>query len=233
MTKELLSSWGVDFDPVNIEGNDDALREMIALGANLAPVVAAAGGMVQGWNPGAVAALVGVPYADVPRLNPAQLAARLDEILALAQQALRQTPEAQLALEGPGRRRTLRQLAYHAFRLSAAFVDAMEQDGLEEAWLQEEAPPGLRTGPDLAAFGDAVRARLTRWFAQAPPETYRGTAYTYYGEQSVHALLERTCWHAGQHMRQAYDLLERHGVLPPGALDPAVFHDLPLPRAVW
>jgi uncharacterized damage-inducible protein DinB len=233
MTKELLSAWGVDFEPVNVEGNDEALRELIALGAPLVPAMAYKGQVVHGWNPNAYAKLAGAEYSDVPKLSPRALAARLDRILELDQAALRATPDDKLTVEGPGRRRALRQLAFHTFRLSAAFVDAMEQDGLEEAWLQEEAPDEMRTGAQIAAYGEAVRKRLRAWFQQAPPARYGETAWTYYGEGSVHSLLERTTWHAGQHMRQVYDLLARHNVLPAGTLDPNLFTGLPLPQAVW
>jgi hypothetical protein len=233
MTKELLSAWGVDFEPVNVEGNDAALRELVALGAPLVPAMAWKGQIVHGWNPSAYAKLAGVDYSDVPKLSPARLAQRLDRILELNQAALRITPDDKLAVEGPGRKRALRQLAFHAFRVAASFVDAMEQDGLEEAWLQEEARPELRTGPQVAGFGDGVRQRLRDWFRQAPPAIYNETAYTYYGECSVHALLERTTWHAGQHMRQVYDLLACNGIAPAGTLDPSVFQDLPMPKAIW
>lgn len=233
MTKELLSAWGVEFEPVNVEGNDEALRELVALGATGVPAMVHRGQLVFGWNPGAYARLAGVDYSDVPKLTPAELAARLDQILALAQAALRRAPDAQLSVEGPGRKRSFRQLAFHTFRLSAAFVDALERDGLEEAWLQEEAPPEMATGAQVAAYGDSVRERLRRWFRQARPAIYGETAYTYYGDCTVHSLLERTTWHAGQHMRQLYDLLTRHAIAPDAKLDPAVFKDLPMPKAVW
>ncbi|HEX7928294.1 MAG TPA: DinB family protein [bacterium] len=233
MTRELLAAWGVDFEHVNVEGNDEALQELISLGAPLVPAMAYKGQIVHGWNPAAYAKLAGVDFSDVPKLSPADLGKRLDKILELNQAALRITPDNKLMVEGPGRKRALRQLAFHAFRVGASFVDAMEQDGLEEAWLQEEAPKEMTTGPQVAAFGDGVRKRLKDWFAKAPQSIYGETAYTYYGECSVHALLERTTWHSGQHMRQIYDLLARNDIAPEGTLDPIVFKDLPMPKAVW
>jgi hypothetical protein len=233
MTKELLSAWGVDYEPVNVEGNQDAMMDLVALGIPLVPAMVWKGQHVHGWNPSGYAKLAGVDYSDVPKLSPQQLAARLDRILELNQAALRMTPVDKLNVEGPGRKRALRQLAFHAFRLSGAFVDAMEQDGLEEKWLQEEAPQEMATGPAVADYGDGVRARLKAWFSKAPKDIFDEIAYTYYGEQTVHSLLERTTWHAGQHMRQIYDLLARNKVAPEGTLDMVVFKDLPMPKAVW
>jgi hypothetical protein len=55
----------------------------------------------------------------------------------------------------------------------------------------------------------------------------------YYGPQSGHDLLERTTWHAAQHLRQLYDLAGRLGITPPGPLPTAEFQGLPLPEALW
>ena len=233
MTKELLASWGVEFDAINVAGNPEAQQEIVRLGAPRVPAVAYRGGFAHGWNPAAYAKLLGVAYTGVPELSPAELAERIDAILARVQDWLRRTPPGKLTLEGPGRKRELRQLGFHIFRLSAAFVDSMETDGLEEQWLQEEAPAEMRTGSEIAAFGESVRARIRGWFAQAGQVPWPAPVWTYYGEQSAHELLERTTWHAGQHLRQVHDLLSRNAVIPAGALDPALLAKLPLPKALW
>lgn len=233
MTKEILASWGVEFDAINVAGNVEALREMVHLGAPLVPAVAYDGKIVHGWNPAGYAKLLGVAYSGVPALSPRELVQRIDAILAAVQGWIRVAPAATLKLEGPGRRRELRQLVYHVFRLSMAFVDAMEKDGLQEAWLQEEAPDSVRTGAQLAAFGDQARARVREWFAAHPPAAWQDAVWTYYGEQSAHELLERTAWHGGQHYRQIHDLLSHAGAVPAGALDPALLEKLPMPKALW
>jgi hypothetical protein len=55
----------------------------------------------------------------------------------------------------------------------------------------------------------------------------------YYGPQSGHDLLERTAWHAAQHLRQLYVLAGRLGIAPPVPLPLAAFAGLPLPEAIW
>ena len=233
MTKEMIASWGIEFDAINVAGNREALEEMVHLGAPLVPAVAYGGKIVHGWNPAGYAKLLGVEYSGVPALTPQQLAERIDTILAKIQDWLRVTPTDKLKLEGPGRKRELRQLAFHAFRLSAAFVDSMEQDGLQEAWLQQEAPETMRTGSDVAAFGDTARKRVRDWFATHPSVPWEEAVWTYYGDQSAHELLERTCWHGGQHFRQIHDLLSRSGVIPVSALDTKLLAKLPMPKDLW
>jgi hypothetical protein len=233
MTKELLASWGVEFDAIDVAGNPELQQEVVRLGAPRVPAVAYRGRIAHGWNPAGYAKLLGVPYTGIPELSPKELADRLDAILARVQDWLRRTPPDKLTLEGPGRKRELRQLGFHIFRLSAAFVDSMEGDGLQESWLQEQAPAEMRAGSDIAVFGAGVRARIRGWFAKASGVAWQEPVWTYYGDQSAHELLERTTWHAAQHLRHVHDLLSRNAVIPAEALDPALLAKLPLPKALW
>ncbi len=229
----MLSQWGVDFEPVNVEGNAANLAEMNRLGAPNPPAVAVGERLVHGWQPRAYAELLGVPYEGEDMLAPDELRRRLDTILDLAQAALRRATPEQLELKPPGRDRTAANLGFHVFRLSAAFVDSLEARHFLAEWFRETAPEGMSGGEALAAYGDAVRHRLAAWFATAPAEIYGETTDTFYGECTVHELLERTTWHAGQHTRQIYHLLEESRALPAGSLDPAVFEGLPLPKEMW
>jgi hypothetical protein len=221
----------VAFDAVDIEAEPGARAELARLGVPAVPAVVTRAGVVHGWNPGALAELVGVRYDGAPRLSPAALAARLDRILAAAAQLVLTVEPGHLALQHPGRDRSLHQLAYHLFRLSLAFRDAMVERRLPETWLQEMAPPGLPDGPALAGYGAAVRLALRRWLAAE--DSTVGTVETYYGPQSGHELLERTTWHAAQHLRQIRALLEEAGAPPPGPLDPSLLEGLPLPQSLW
>ena len=49
----------------------------------------------------------------------------------------------------------------------------------------------------------------------------------YYGPQSGHDLLERTTWHAAQHLPQLYALAERLAITPPGPMPTDAFEGLP------
>ena len=221
------------FEPVNVQDNPAAQAELAAVGAPIVPVTVAAGGHVHGWNPGALARLVGVELDDTPALKPRELAESLDNILYYAEHLLRRLDGPQLDLQHPERPRSLRDLIYHAFRLSAAFVDAMEQGVLRREWLEEVAPAGVRSPAAIADYGSTVRARLSAWFEASAEASFRGSVETYYGGQSVHLLLERTAWHAGQHLRQVYDLLQTDRSLPVPPLAPELFEGLPMPGDLW
>lgn len=227
----MLSSFGVEFEAVNVEGNPAALEEMRRLGAPLAPAVAVGNRVVHGWNPKGVAELVGVKYVERERLSPRELAQRLDTILAAAQRAIRQVPNDKLEMKSPERDRTVRNLGYHVFRLSLGFSDAMAERRLPEEWLQEKAPPEVGDGPAIARYGQTVREHLAEWFKR--PDACEGVVETYYGPQTGHDLLERTAWHAAQHLRQLYALLGMMGISPDRPLPEKDFAGLPLPKALW
>jgi hypothetical protein len=229
----LLASWGVEFDSVDVQAEPAAQDELRRLGVPVVPAVAVGDRAVHGWNPGGYARLLGVSYTAGPALLPAELADRLDRVLAAAEALVRAWPEAALDYAPPERPRTVRDLAYHVFRLSLAFVDAMDHGELPEQWLGETAPPAMRDSPALASYGALVRGRLQGWFQGAAGDEFARVIRVFYGPQSGRDLLERTAWHAAQHVRQLYDLAGRLGLTPPAPLPADALTGLPLPEAIW
>jgi glutaredoxin len=231
--KELLSSWGVELDPVDVEADPAALAAMRALGASVVPAVAVGRRVACGWSPSAYAELLGIEYEAAAKLPPAELAARLDRILACAGRLVATVPEPYLEHKAPGRDRTLRELAYHVFRVSLAFADGMDVGRLPAGWLEDKAPPDLRDGAAVARYGALVRGRLGGWFEGAAAGEYARVIDGHGGPQSGHELLERTTWHAAQHLRQIHALVEELGIAPPPPLPAADFDGLPLPTSLW
>lgn len=210
-----------------------ALQELERLAVPRVPAVAVGGRAVHGWNPPAYAALLGVRYAPAAKLPAAELAARLDRILASAQELVRLVPESLMDWRPPERDRSLRDLGYHVFRLALGFVDGMDLGEFPERWLGERAPADLLDGAALARYGALARERIAAWFAGAAAREFERVIRVYYGPQSAHELLERTTWHAAQHLRQLYALAERLGITPPAPLPADAFEGLPLPDALW
>ena len=186
-------------------------------------------------DPGALAELarLGVRYTAPPALPPAELGVRLDRILEATQRLLVPLDARQLDYTPPERARPLRDLAYHVFRLALAFVDGMDHGELPEGWLQERAPDDLRDGPAVARYGALVRGRIAGWFEGAAPGEFARVIGVYSGPQSGHELLERTAWHAAQHLRQLHVLVGRLGGVPAAPLPADAFAGLPLPDALW
>jgi hypothetical protein len=221
----------VAFEGFDVEAEPARKRDLEPFGVPRVPATIVGDRAVHGWNPKALAELVGVSYAERTQLAPPVLAKKLDTVLAATQRAIRQVPLDQLAMKAPGRDRTLRQLGFHVFRLSEAFVDTREQGHLHESWFEESAPPEMIDGAAIARYGEVVRAKLTAYCER--PNWCDGSVSTYYGPQSAHDFMERTTWHAAQHLRQIYWFLERMGVAADAPLTDADLDGLPIPRDVW
>jgi hypothetical protein len=188
---------------------------------------------VHGWNPAGYAELLGVPYAAATQLPPRELARRLDRILESAQALLSRFDVGQLDVIPPERKRSIRDLGFHIFRVGLSFIDTMDQGRMPDTWFEERAPAGMQDGGDVARWGALVRGRIAGWFEGARDDEFERTLEIYYGPQGAHDLLERTTWHCAQHLRQLYVLAERIGVTPPAPLPSEAFKGLPLPDALW
>jgi hypothetical protein len=188
---------------------------------------------VHGWNPAGYAELVGVEYRPAVKLAPPVLAARLDRILASAEALVRLIPDSHIEWTPPERKRPLVDLGFHVFRLSLGFIEAADRGDFPASVHEELAPSDLRSGEALARYGALVRARLSGWFAGAAPEEFSRTIEAYWGPIGAHDMLERTAWHAAQHLRQLYILAGRIGVSPSAPEPVDAYRDLPLPSAIW
>jgi hypothetical protein len=207
--------------------------ELKRLGVPRVPAVAVGDRAVHGWNPAGFAELVGVDYKPATKLAPRVLAARLDRILAAGESLLRAIPDARMEWTPPERNRPLADLGFHVFRLSLGFIEAADRGDFPDSVHAELAPADLRTGDALARYGALVRARISGWFAGAGDDEFAGTIAAYWGPIGTHDMLERTTWHAAQHVRQLYILAGRIGVTPPSPEPVDAYEDLPLPAAIW
>jgi hypothetical protein len=218
---------------VNVDVVAGSLDELRAAGVARVPAVIADHGVAHGWNPPAYAELLGVDYRALEKLSPKELAERLDLILEVTERLMTELPSRALEYKAPQRDRTMRDLGYHVFRLSLAFVDAMDLGKFPEHWLNSNAPPEMVEGADVARYGALVRGRIGGWFEGAAPTDFDRSVEVYYGPQAAHDLLERTTWHAGQHLRQLYAVLPEVGVTPTRPLPAGIFEGLPLPASLW
>jgi hypothetical protein len=220
----------VSFEAINVEQTPAALEDLKHLGVRSLPAVTLADRAFHGWNPKELAAFVGVTYVEPEHLSPTDLLERLDRILAASQRAIMQVPGDRLEMAHPERKRTVRSLGYHLFRISLAFCDTVEQKRVAQAWATEEAPQELNSREAIAEYGEKVRNRLQKVNRS---DGWDDNVTTIYGSQTVHQYLERTVWHAAQHLRQLYSLLEMIEITPIHPLGDADFKGLPLPREVW
>ena len=232
--KEFLSQQGVAFESIDVAARPDAMKELLAFGVKTVPVVARGGEFVFAQSLEDVSRFVGKKF-DSKRLPPQQLVDKWLAVLRAAQRHALQIPPARLGERAvQSRDRSIRDLAYHVYQVPEAFLRAVE-NGLQDlaTFYNTPPPPEVKTAQDVAAYGSRIAERIERWWSQLPDKSCRQTVKTYYGERSLHELLERCTWHSAQHARQIIAVLERLGVEPQGRLTSADYAGLPMPQGLW
>ena len=235
-TKEFLIDHGIAFQSVNVLEDEEGFKELQALGVRLVPIVAR--GTV--WANGAVfrdvAKVAGFEHAGHAMLTPEEMKDKVLMILDAAGRYLAQIPEEKLDVILPGRPRSYRQLVYHVFNIPMVYLDRVEHDTpyTYEA-LKSILPADMTTKDALLEYGCGIRERFAAWWDREGSSTdFKQPGKVYYGEVSLHEVLERTGWHSGQHTRQIILMLrEKLGIEPDGPLADADFAGLPVPKNVW
>jgi glutaredoxin len=235
-TKEFLLEHGVPFQSKNVLEDPEAFRELEALGVRLVPIVARGSDWANGAVFRDVARVAGFEYRAHKMLEPAVMVDRVLTILDAAARYLEQIPEQRLDTVLPGRPRSYRQLCYHVFNIPEVFLDHVEHgEAYTYEALKSILPPRLATTRDLKDHGAAIRRRFAAWWERDGKTTdFRQPGNVYYGEVTLHEVLERTGWHSGQHTRQIILMLrEKLGIEPDRPLQDADFAGLPMPKNIW
>jgi hypothetical protein len=216
-----------------VTSDGEGLAALARLGLRAVPVVSRGDDFVHAVDLAAVSRFLDLAAPAAPALAPDELVARLDVILVAALCSWCQIPPDKLNDNVRNRDRILLGLGHHIFRVVEAMLDAAGGRELRETDFTAPPPSGMTNVEAVADYGDAVRARVKAWWdGEADPLARRAVA-TYYGPQSLHELLERTCWHAAQHVRQLAMALQDLGIAPARPLTEAELSGLPLPDKVW
>lgn len=216
--------------------NDPGGRErMLALGARNLPLLARGSEFVVCQALPDVAKFIGVKGFSESKLPPEVLMRKWQTVLSAGQRYIRQFPTDRLderIIES--RDQSIRHMGYHAFRIGHAFLETV-LNGVED-WItvsMELPPDALRTGDDVANYGDSVKQRLDEWWRAQTDKSCSVPVKTCAGVQPVADLLQRQTWHSAQHVRQLAAVLERFGIEPDGRLSTADLAGLPLPAGLW
>lgn len=218
---------------LNDPGGRDRLTQ---LGIRKIPAVAKGEKYVFGQNLEDVAEFVGLHGTGHTPLPPAELVKRWTTVLRAVQRYVQQLPAERLQERViPNRDRPIRLLAHHVFRIGEAFVETATQ-GVEYSEYHAQKPPKegtMSSGAEISGYGDSVIARIEQWWNGLEDRSARQKVKTYYGDQPLHELLERSTWHSAQHGRQLVAVLERYGIKPDGPLTKEQLAGLPLPERLW
>jgi glutaredoxin len=233
-TKEFLTRHGVDYESINVHGNAAGMEQLRKLGARSVPVVARGERFVFAQSIADVIAFLGLKVRPQEPLSPEALMQKMDLVLRAAARYVRQIPADALDRPFRNRNRPIRVLAHHVFRIVEGFLESMHDGGeLTYERIMQAMPPSLRSGEDIARYGEGVLERAQAWWRDCADRSCERTVDTYFGRQPLHIVLERTVWHPAQHTRQLMLILETFGIQPDRPLGAADLAGLPLPEKAW
>ena len=235
-TKEFLLEHGIPFVSVNVVDDENGFKELEALGVRMVPIVAKGDKWANGAVFRDVAKVAGFDYDGHKMLSPEDMKDKVLQNLDAAGRYLAQIPEDRLDELLPGRPRSYRQLVYHVFNIADVFLNRVENDTPYTYDALKSILPGtMKSKQDLLDYGANTRTRFAAWWDRDGKTTdFKQPGKVYYGEVTLHEVLERTGWHTGQHTRQIILMLrEKLGIEPNGPLTDADFAGLPIPKNVW
>jgi glutaredoxin len=232
--KEYLGSHGIAYRSRNIQSDPTAVADLAALGIRRVPIVTKGEGWADGQALADVARLCGIEFKAQAELSVQTLAQRLVLILKEGERAISQFEPAVLREAIPDGNRTYADLSYHVFSVADVFLEHADGEPVTFESYARVPAPGKATREDLLAFGADVHARVAKWFDDRLADyPWNRRADVYYGEQTNRQFLERTAWHAGQHLRQLLWRLDlQQGSTRQRDAKP-LFDGLPMPNAVW
>jgi len=209
------------------------MKLLHSLGANSVPVVSKGGKFTYAQSLSDVVAFLGLDVTVGPQLTMPELVDKLEIVFATAERLWLQFPNDRLDESMPSRNRPFRVLGHHIFRVPEAFVELTEGDPLTYQKYSDKPPADMKTVEHIAAYGRDVRDRFRKWWLAVEDVTGDQLVPTYYGDQPILEVLERTTWHAAQHVRQTAMILEQFGIRPDRPLSKEDLAGLPVPEKVW
>ena len=216
--------------------NDAGGRELLfnTFGIRKVPVLAKGDQYAMGQMLDPFAKLAGLPMPGADRLTPEQLYRKYETVFAAGERLARQFPAERFRERViPHREREIRTLCYHVFRIGEAFLETWDGAEYSLKIADNEPPEAMRTGDDVARYGESVWKRYEAWWNGLEDRKLARTLKTYYGDTVAHQVFERVTWHSAQHCRQLAAVLERIGIEPDRPLTPQDLAGLPLPERLW
>ena len=208
----MLEKYGLRKVPVLAKGKDYAFGQML--------------------DP--FAQFIGVDPKTLKRLPPEEIYAKQQKIFEAAQRLTRQVPQERFTEKViPNRERSIRTMCYHVFRIGEAFLETWDGAEYSVKIADNEPPDDMRTGEDIARYGESIRQRYQKWWAELDDRAMQKVLNTYYGDTEGHRVYERVTWHSAQHCRQLAAVLERMDIAPDRPLTPDELAGLPLPERLW
>lgn len=233
-TKEFLTKRGVPFISVNAFEDEKGFAELARFGIRRVPIVARGDQWADGQMLKDVARVAGISLDGSSLLPVDQLTRKGASVLSVALRLLDRIPEDSLGDKLPGRDRSYLQLGAHVFHIFDLFLDLAEKGRrIEFEDYDRSDYEGVESRESLRAYGERVRDRFVAWSSGCKDTSFTARADVYYGEQTLHEFLDRSVWHAAQHVRQVEEVVMKLGISIDGGLTVSDLAGLAIPENVY
>ena len=227
-----MSTREVEYVSVNVLEDAAGLERLSRAGLKSLPVVSRADEFVFGVDLSAVAQLLGLSYDDAPKLSANALIERYQRVLEAAIGFARQIPSEHLGDKLPHRDRSYLTLANHLVQIAVDYIEVTQGADLTGR-LAASLPEVNLAVAGLSHKANAASRLLGEWLQRSSETELQRTVLTYFGDQTLHQVLERCVWHSAQHARQLMMVLDGLGLKTIDPLTQEDFSALPMPEGVW
>ena len=191
------------------------------------PIVRIASEYYSGTNLLKVAQLLNLSYDPTPQLDARELILRICEVNSALATYATAIPEGMLSDKLPGRERTILGLVNHIAEISAVLIDVCDGD----AFTATKAVAESETERSVVEIIDRTQ-QLNDQLVDLTLNPHT-TVDTYYGDQSLHAVLNRSVCHSAQHLRQLDHFCRLQHVYVESIELSSILENLSLPQNVW
>ena len=235
--KDHLTTREVEFVSINVVEDSSAMAQLKEMGALALPVLARGDEHVIGLDMARVLSFIDSEETAPAVLSAPELVDRVEQLVPAALRFAGQLPAGCHNEPIPGRDRTYLGLANHIVAHVEIFLTLADGAEFTLEGVDEEILRGLerRIDPpaELLPRAHEATSRLRDWLSATTAAELERIVGTFFGDQTVHALLASCAYSVAQHTRQLMAVLAMLGIEPDGPIGEECYRGLPMPAGVW
>lgn len=234
LTKEFLSSNGIQFEGRDLDNDPKAAEELNALGLKATPVTVVGDRAVVGFDVPALKEAFGIRGEVGGDLSAAEMLKKCRVVYEGAKRAILQIPDEQLEWVCPETGWTLRQLSWHLFVRTDACMQAVRSGHYTHEMLvqADNLANNYRTTQEIVEYANGMTARLEDFLINQT-HLLEKVVETYFTPRTGGSLLNLLLGQAVFHLKQIYHYLKVLGIEADRPLGEEEFSGISVPKTLF